>query len=362
MAAMAYLIMFGIIGIMAAQQSSSGEMIYKEAKAEIAVIDESPSEASQHFTAYLAKNNILLPAPAKQDIDEQIYMGLYDVIIVVPEGFEKYQAASQLEIYKSTFSSKAYKALQDISSYMFLLNISRDEQGAVRYELLDGALQEEAEIQLIAGDVKKANKAESFRRAMNASLYPVIAMVIFVVGMVMSDFNHKKVAFRNKCSGKSLRTFQTQMFLGQILFGALLWFLVMGMNLLVVKGMDFSQSDMGLYGLNMAVFIMTILSFSFFLNNIIRNKHTLSAISNIFALGSAFVSGAFIPLEFLDGFVLKIAAFLPSYYFVLTNEAIFSKNQALWRNMGIQLLFAAAFLALGYYLAKLHQRESALEM
>ena len=107
--------------------------------------------------------------------------------------------------------------------------------------------------------------------------------------------------------------------------------------------------------------MVTTLCLAFCLNMVVQSKPALSAIANIFSLGSAFVSGAFIPQEFLGGIALKLAHFLPAYYFINANDDIYTGSGDWLSDMGMQLLFAAAFSLVGYYLAKVHQREKALE-
>ena len=359
LAAAMYVVMFAAMGIMAAQQDRSGQQ-YAAVKANIAVIDEDGGTAAQHLTEYLATGNTLRPAPEKQDIDEQIYMGLFDMVAIIPKGFAKVDSNQQIEVYQNTFSATAYKAVQDLSGYMYLLNLSRDEGGEINYQLLNSALQEKAEVRIVGSARRQTSQNEWYKRYMNAAFYPLTAIVIFVIGMVMADFNNKKIAFRNRCSGKSLRDFQIWMFIGQLIFGVLLWALLLVIPILVVR-VDFHQINVGLYALNLAVLMVTTLCLAFCLNMVVQSKPALSAIANIFSLGSAFVSGAFIPQEFLGGIALKLAHFLPAYYFINANNDIYTGSGDWLLNMGIQLLFAASFLLGGYYLAKVHQREKALE-
>ena len=355
-----YVGVFVVMGIISTPKDSA-EQQYTEVKADIAIIDEDQSVAAKHLTEYLAEGNTLLPAPDLQDIDEQIYMGLFDMVAVIPEGFAEAGSNQQITIYQSSFSSVAYKPVENLNVYMHLLNLSRKENGEINYEMLNAALREKAEVALLPSSRQKTGQAEWYKRYMNNALYPLTATIIFVIGMIMADFNNKKIAFRNRCSGKPLRDFQVQMFAGQLIFGVFLWALLLAIPMLVFKA-DFSQINIGLHALNLAVLMVTTLSLAFCLNMVVKSKSALSAIANIFSLGSAFVAGAFIPQEFLGSFAIKLAHFLPAYYFVNANEAISTGSGDWVGNMGMQLLFALAALLVGYYIAKIHQREKALEI
>ena len=71
------------------------------------------------------------------------------------------------------------------------------------------------------------------------------------------------------------------------------------------------------------------------------------------ALGSSFLCGAFVPMEWLPDSVLKIAHALPTYYYISTNEALktleefnFETLKPLVTNMVIMLGFATVFIVL----------------
>ena len=79
----------------------------------------------------------------------------------------------------------------------------------------------------------------------------------------------------------------------------------------------------------------------------------LSGVSNIVSLGMCFLSGVFVPMSIMDKKVLQIAQFLPAYWYENVNETlsqyhIISGDVAVdvWKSMGIQIVFALAFLAM----------------
>ena len=58
------------------------------------------------------------------------------------------------------------------------------------------------------------------------------------------------------------------------------------------------------------------------IGNLIYNREVINGIVNVIALGSSFLCGAFVPIDFLPDFVLKIAHVLPSYWYIQTNESV----------------------------------------
>ena len=89
------------------------------------------------------------------------------------------------------------------------------------------------------------------------------------------------------------------------------------------------------------------------IGNLVSNKGAINGIVNVIALGSSFLCGAFVPMEWLPDFVLKIAHALPTYYYINTNEALktleelnFETLKPLITNMVIMLGFATIFIIL----------------
>ena len=113
-----------------------------------------------------------------------------------------------------------------------------------------------------------------------------------------------------------------------------------------------------LYALNSLVFVIIALSIGFLLGNICDSK-IISPISTVISLGCAFLGGSFVPQEVLGENVLKIARIIPSYWFVKANDTIAETGvftsgalKEIFGYMGIQLCFAAAFLAVALVVIK----------
>lgn len=105
-----------------------------------------------------------------------------------------------------------------------------------------------------------------------------------------------------------------------------------------------------MYIINSLIFTICALTISFLIGNLVRNKNAINGIINVVALGSSFLCGAFVPLEWLPDTVIKIAHILPSYYYISSNEMIsdlevinFETIKPVLTNMGIILIFAIGF-------------------
>ncbi len=75
------------------------------------------------------------------------------------------------------------------------------------------------------------------------------------------------------------------------------------------------------YIINSLVLTICATTIAFLIGNLVSNKGTINGIVNVVALGSSFLCGAFVPMEWLPDSVLKIAHTLPTFYNIRINEA-----------------------------------------
>ena len=108
-----------------------------------------------------------------------------------------------------------------------------------------------------------------------------------------------------------------------------------------------------IYIINSLILTICATTISFLIGNLVSNKGAINGIVNVIALGSSFLCGAFVPMEWLPDSVLKIAHLIPTYYYISTNEALvtleefnFETLKPLMQNIGIMLGFAAVFIIL----------------
>ena len=98
---------------------------------------------------------------------------------------------------------------------------------------------------------------------------------------------------------------------------------------------------------------------AFLISNLVNNKEAINGIINVVALGSSFLCGAFIPIDFLPDAVIKVAHLLPTYYYINCNEMISGLEKInidtlkpILGNMGIVLVFSIIFIMISNIVSK----------
>lgn len=171
--------------------------------------------------------------------------------------------------------------------------------------------------------VSKLNtdKLTSITRYFNFASYSIMAVTIYIICLVITSFHEQTVNKRIIISSMNYKKHNKLLLLSSSIYAIIVWilytllgFIILGSELFSVRGLLFIGNEF--------IFTMSCLTLSLLISSLVSSKVAVSGIVNVVALGSAFLCGAFIPLEWLPSSVIKIAHILPTYYFISSNEII----------------------------------------
>ena len=165
------------------------------------------------------------------------------------------------------------------------------------------------------------DKLTSITRYFNFASYSIMAVTIYIICLVITSFHEQSVNKRIIISSMNYKKHNRLLLLSSSIYAivvlilyTLLGFIILGNELFSIRGLLFIGNEF--------VFTMSCLTLSLLISSLVSSKVAVSGIVNVVALGSAFLCGAFIPLEWLPSSVIKIAHILPAYYFISSNETI----------------------------------------
>jgi len=192
----------------------------------------------------------------------------------------------------------------------------------------------------------------------NFASYSIMAGAIYVICLIIYSFKEEKVRKRTAISSMNYKTHNRQLLLSNILFALVLWTLYVALSVILIGNVMFDKHGL-VYILNSLIFTICAVTIAFLIGNIVSNKNAINGIVNVIALGSSFLCGAFVPMEWLPDTVLKIAHVLPSYYYIKSNEVIktlevidFESLKPVITNMVILLGFSVIFIILSNVVSK----------
>lgn len=359
-----YLVIFAIITVMTAKNGSSTEaQMYNDKKINFTVFNRDDSTFGENITEYLSGINKYVEVEDDLEVlkNELYYRGVY-YALVIPEGFEEALLSEDtaddiaLSNYKITDSSMGYYMDMAVDEYVSILKAYMaagcDYESAL--ERTAATLAETVEVSVISQTSSDTPPIYGFYQVLP---YIFLAMVIGALGNVMLAFNREKVRIRSMCSSLRLSSRNMQIALGTVITGIMMWMLF-EIIAVVVYGSSVSAMVYVFTGLNSLCFMIVSVSLSVIFGYIAGKETILSAITTIVSLGASFLSGVFVPLEFLGDGIINIAKFLPSYWYITANSAILEAGEnvkmtsEIAGGMAIQLLFAAAFFAVAMVASK----------
>lgn len=181
--------------------------------------------------------------------------------------------------------------------------------------------------------------------------YSILAGCVYVICLILSSFKEKNVSKRMIISSTSYQKLNRKLLISIGIVGFLLWLFYIILAYILIGDVILSSHGI-LYIINSFIFMITSLTLGFLIGNLVSSKTAINGIINVVALGSSFLCGAFVPMEWLPDFVLKIAHVLPSYWYIKTNEVIKTLEVVdidtclpILKNMFVVILFAVIFIS-----------------
>ncbi|MGY3776933.1 ABC transporter permease [Helcococcus sueciensis] len=342
-----YTIIFLSISIFFINSNSSNtDTNYSEVKNKVYVEDKSNSQISKALVDYIGKKEKIVSDLDKENLDDELFYRAIDAIVVIPEDFENTKEIIYKSSPKSMYSFLVKQRVNEFIDKVYKYNDNGYElEDSIKYANSD--LDKTIKVQKI-NDMKQASGDESNSRFyFNFMSYPLLSQILLVVTLVMSSYYKETVNKRQRVSAESEKKTNLILTLGHLVFGIIFWLLYIIICIVLVKDFEFNQVFL-LAAFNSFIFMITAVTLSMLIGKLFQDSNSLSVVINILVLGSSFLSGVFVPMEFLGEATLKIARIFPNYYYVLNNSLIDQgKNiSELMPNILIMLGFSFIFIIL----------------
>lgn len=358
------LIVFGSLNMKTSDNSTN----FVASKPDILIVNEDKGEKlTQNLISYISDNaNITDIDDNEAARDDALFYRNVNYIIYIPKDFSKDLLNGdnpEVDI-KSTGDYQAYYAQLMLERYIKTaknyINIANEASGDVDVKdiisSIDKTLDKQTEIKVTSQvDTDKLSGMTFYFNFMN---YGLLAGAIFAICMILTSFNEEKIRRRTIISSMNIHRHNNLLLTGNVLFAIVLWavYTVAGFVMCGIKK-DIMNYAL-LYVLNSFIFTLCAVTIAFMLANIIHNKNALNGIINVIALGTSFLCGAFVPMQWLPDSVIKIAHILPSYWYIKTNELIadiekwnIDSLKPLFINMGILIAFSVLFIIIANILS-----------
>lgn len=344
------LVVFGALNF----QTNEDTTNFVEVKPDVLIINNDKEEGiTKSLINYIKENNNIVEIKNNEDaINDALFYRDVNYIIYIPNNFREdflSHKNPKVEI-KSTNDYEATLAEKTLKRYINVLSIYNDtfQNENEIIERTNNTLAQTVPVEISSKlDTNSLSRITSYYNFAN---YSILAGCVYVICLILSSFKEKNINKRTIVSSINYKEYNRKLIISNSLFAFALWLFYVLLSFILLKDAMFTIHSV-FYILNSFIFSICAVMIAFLIGNLVNNKSALNGIVNVIALGSSFLCGAFVPMELLPEFVLKISHILPSYWYIKSNELI--KNIEVFNietlkpiitNMIVILIFSIIFV------------------
>ena len=342
-----FLITFGGFNM----QTSDNNTNFVASKPDIMIVNKDENKGiTQDLIKYITDNSNIIKLKNNEDaINDGLFYRDVDYVIYIPKNYNRdFMDGKNPKIdIKSTGDYKSSYAEMLLSRYIKVANIYKKSIDNIDELInkINETLSKESKVEIISKlDTNGLSKASFYY---NFASYSMLACLIYVICLVLSSFKNIKIQKRTIISSTNYKKINRQLLLSNSLFSLVLWLMYVILSFILIKDVMFSYQGI-IYLLNSLLFTICATTIAIFIGNLVYNKNAINGIVNVVALGSSFLCGAFVPMEWLPDGVLKIAHLLPSYYYISSNETL--KKIEIFNLDTMQPILLKMIILIGYSL------------
>ena len=317
----AFLIFFGGFNMQTSDNSTS----FVASKPDILIINNDEEVGiTKNLIEYIEKNsNIMDIKQTEEAINDALFYRDVNYIIYIPENFREdflNHKNPEMQI-KSTGDYQASLAEMMLERYIKVANTYNEvvESEEELISNINDTLSKQTEVEITSKlDTDNLSKVAFYYNFAN---YALLAGCIYVICLILSSFKNEKIRKRTIISSMNYKEYNRKLLLSNSLFAIVLWFFYVSLSFILLGDIMFTAHGL-IYIINSFIFTLCTLTIAFLIGNLVSNKNAINGIVNVVALGSSFLCGSFVPMEWLPDSVLKIAHILPSYWYIKTNELL----------------------------------------
>lgn len=346
------LVLFGSINMSSNNQS----LIFTASKPDVLIVNNDVDEGiTRNLIDYVGENANLVDIKDNEGArDDALFYRDVSYIIYIPSNYRNDVLSGKNPIldiksaldYEASFMEmmlKRYIKIQNI--YANFYDNESDIIGAINSSLLS-----KSKIDITAK--VDTSKTERMSFYFNFASYSIMAVILYIISLVLTSFYEHTINKRIVISSMDYRRHNYLILVASFTFSVIIWLLYYLLSYFILGNIVFTELGL-ICALNLFIFTFCSLTLALLITSLIKNKNAISGIVNVVALGSAFLCGCFIPAEMLPNMVLKIAHFLPTYWYINSNDLVqvmetvnIYNVKPILVNMSVMLVFSLLFICL----------------
>ena len=362
-----YLGIFFCVTILFQRFVPEGAEGYTAESVPVGIVDEDGGEAAESLINYIGRTNeTILLEDDRESLQEDLFYRNVGYIVRIPDGFMEKCILGEEKIEAVTVPGTyaGYYVDQQVNSYMVYAR-SYAAAGFTETEIASAmAHRDKAEVTLVdfSGNAGQVPAYTFYYRYLP---YLLLSVLGYVMGYILMGFRRGSLPQRMRASAVPERRQSVEGLAASLVIALALWGIGVVASV-VMYGQDIYESGKLIwYLLNSLVMMLTALSLAYLVGTLVKSSNALSGIVNIISLGMCSVCGVFVEISYLSAGVRKAAQFLPVYWYETVNTLLTdhgtvagSTRTAVLSGIGIQIIFAIAFVCVTLAVTKKSRRSS----
>lgn len=342
-------------------KTSDNNMNFQDSQPSIYIINQDDHFITENLIQYMSKQcKIVKLSYDKNAIADALFYREVSYIIRIPQGYgdDFLNGKNPQIVIESTGDYESSYADMLLSRYLNVANLYQQiyDDGKVIIHKINETLALQTDIKMATQvDTTQLSQATFYYNFMN---YSLLAGCVYIICLILSSFREEAISKRIAISSMNTKKHQLILLASNSLLALFLWLIYVLLSFILVGQVMFTVHGL-FYIFNSFIFTICSLTLAFLIAHLVSNKNIINGIVNVVALGSSFLCGAFVPIEYLPDIVLKIAHILPSYWYIQGNEWIETVEtfhlislKPFFVNIGIVLVFALVFIVMSHVVVK----------
>lgn len=301
-------------------QSENNISEFSTSKVNAGVVDYDHSESSEALVKYMEQESNVVPAKTeKTELMDQLFYRDLEYVLYIPSGFEQFLKEGKTPELENVKVPNSYTGMfmdMKINNFINILSCYLENGMNVKDAVSQTVQSLEQETDVILQNGNGLSSKPKYYAFYTYYAYIIMAISILGMGVILSQLNKKEIEYRMKVSSLSQTAYQKQLFLASIIYSLGIWALT-NMSGIIVYHKEINFFDYLPYLLlNSGIITIVSVSFSFVIGFLVKSGPAINGAANTVSLSCAFLGGIFVPQEMMNEGVLKVAQFVPSYWYV----------------------------------------------
>lgn len=354
-----YFVIFTVLMcLMSVVTKDSSSSQFQSSSLDIAIIDEDQSDSSKALTEYLDSMHTLVPLENdKETIQDSLFYHKVSYVLTIPKGFgDRLVTGDSKNLIQSTKrkdSARGFFVDEQINQYLKTVQLYLTS-GYSKFDAIQktkASLNNSDEVTTVSFD--KTQHTSNTIMFYYFQYIPYILLLLMIIGLspILITFRKKDLEDRINCSSLRQSSKNLQLSTGCAFYCLTIWILFIVIAAFAFGSDLFSRSGL-LCILNSFVFLLISAAITLLISTFSPNNNILNMIANVVGLGMSFLCGIFVPQWMLADSLIRVARFLPAYWYVRITDMVSGFSGAAfsmktyWECLGIQVVFFVAIFAL----------------